>query len=92
MTTAPWELHDFEIHDVEVEQLGNDVAVIGYKVREKLTVDGKTRRRLDLGAQERRPGLRDAYRIPDRRSLRPRPQAALARTMWSMAASQRRRR
>lgn len=41
MQTGEWTLHDFKIQDVKVEQLSDDVAVIGYKVHEKLTVDGK---------------------------------------------------
>jgi hypothetical protein len=41
METGNWVLHDFDIHDVQVQQLSDDVAIIGYKVREKLTVDGK---------------------------------------------------
>lgn len=41
METGTWVLHDFEIHDAQVQQLSDDVAIIGYKVREKLTVDGK---------------------------------------------------
>ena len=41
MATGTWTLHDFDIHDVKVEQLSDDVAVIGYKVHEELTVDGK---------------------------------------------------
>ena len=41
MTTARWTLHDFDIHDVEVEEISDGVAVVGYKVREKLTVDGQ---------------------------------------------------
>jgi hypothetical protein len=35
------EIDDFEITDVEFEQLSDDVAVIGYKVREELTVEGE---------------------------------------------------
>jgi hypothetical protein len=41
MQTGDWTLHDFKIQDAKVEQLGDDVAIIGYKVHEKLTVDGK---------------------------------------------------
>jgi len=41
METGTWELHDFEFQNVHVQQISDDVAVIGYKVREKLTVDGK---------------------------------------------------
>ena len=41
MTGATWTLHDFSFDKIEVERLSDDVAIIGYKVREKLTVDGK---------------------------------------------------
>ena len=41
METGTWELHDFEFLDVKVQRLSDDVAIIGYKVREKLTVDGE---------------------------------------------------
>ena len=41
METGDWVLHDFEIRDAQVQQLSDDVAIIGYKVREKLTVEGK---------------------------------------------------
>ena len=43
METGAWTLHDFDLKDVKVQQLSDDVAVIGYKVHEKLTVDGKPR-------------------------------------------------
>jgi hypothetical protein len=37
-----WTLNDFEfVGDVEVRALTDDVAVVAYKVREHLTVDGK---------------------------------------------------
>ena|SRR5436190_24119956 len=39
---ADWNLRQFEIDpDVKVRRLGDDVAVLAYKVHEKLTVDGK---------------------------------------------------
>jgi hypothetical protein len=41
MATGTWVLQDFEIRDVKVQQLNEEVAVIGYKVHEELTVDGK---------------------------------------------------
>ena len=41
MNTGDWTLHKFELRDVEVEQLTDDVAIIGYKVREELTVGGE---------------------------------------------------
>jgi len=34
METGDWVLHDFEIRDAQVQQLSDDVAIIGYKVRE----------------------------------------------------------
>jgi hypothetical protein len=36
-----WELHSFELADVQVELPAPDVAVIAYKVTEKMTVEGK---------------------------------------------------
>ena len=42
LKTGPYTLHDFEIDDdVQVRFLGDDVAVIAYTVRERLTVEGK---------------------------------------------------
>ena len=41
MNTGDWTLHKFELRDVEVEQLTDDVAIIGYKVSEELTVGGE---------------------------------------------------
>jgi hypothetical protein len=41
METGTWILHDFEIKDAKVHRLSDDVAVIGYKVHEDLTVDGE---------------------------------------------------
>ena len=41
METGTWTLHDFEIKDVKVQRLSDEVAVIGYKVHEDLTVDGE---------------------------------------------------
>jgi|SRR5579871_1160150 len=41
MEGGGWILHEFEIFDAQVLQLSDDVAIVGYKVREKLTVDGK---------------------------------------------------
>ena len=42
-----WKLEKFDMDQVEVEQITDDVAIIGYKVREDVTVDGK-RLTLDL--------------------------------------------
>ena len=41
METGSWVLHDYAFSDVKVERVTDDVAVIAYKVREDLTVDGK---------------------------------------------------
>lgn len=41
LKNAPYTLHDFELKDVEVRQLRDDVAVLAYNVHENLTVDGK---------------------------------------------------
>jgi ketosteroid isomerase-like protein len=41
MSNSKWTLDEFAIKDVSVEQLSDDVAVIGYKILEKLTVDGE---------------------------------------------------
>jgi len=42
MTGASWRIHEFEIEDgAEVRQLTDDVAVIVYRVREEMTVEGK---------------------------------------------------
>ncbi|HET7468921.1 MAG TPA: nuclear transport factor 2 family protein [Gemmatimonadales bacterium] len=41
MTGASWRIHQFEIEDgAEVRQLTDDVAVIVYRIREEMTVDG----------------------------------------------------
>jgi hypothetical protein len=41
METANWTLHDFKIEGAKVQRLSDEVAIIGYKVHEDLTVDGK---------------------------------------------------
>ena len=41
MTTSNWKLHNFDINEVQVQPLSDDVVVIGYKVHEELTVDGQ---------------------------------------------------
>ncbi len=41
MERGAWTLHDFTFRDVKVQRLSDEVAVIGYKVHEKLTVDGQ---------------------------------------------------
>jgi hypothetical protein len=41
MEGGTWQLHAFTFSDVKVERFGEDLAVIAYRVREELTVDGK---------------------------------------------------
>jgi uncharacterized protein (TIGR02246 family) len=41
MDGAAWTLDDFELEDVQVRLLGDDVAIVAYKVKESLTVEGK---------------------------------------------------
>ena len=36
-----WTLEDYELADVKVRMLGDDVAIVAYKVREDMTVEGK---------------------------------------------------
>ncbi|MBN8993897.1 MAG: nuclear transport factor 2 family protein [Rhizobiales bacterium] len=36
-----WTLHEYELKDVQVISSGPDIAVIGYRVREKVTMDGR---------------------------------------------------
>jgi hypothetical protein len=38
---STWELHDFELSDIQVQMLNDDVAVVAYKVIEEMTVDGE---------------------------------------------------
>ncbi len=41
MKGATWRLNDFRLSDEQVRLLGNDVAIVAYKVHEELTVEGK---------------------------------------------------
>ena len=42
MKASPWTLQKFELDDdVQVRLLGDDVAIVAYKVREERTFDGK---------------------------------------------------
>jgi hypothetical protein len=36
-----WTLREFDVRDVQVRMLRSDVAILAYRVREELTVDGK---------------------------------------------------
>jgi len=41
MESATYTVHDFSIDEAQAQQVTDDVAVLAYKVREDLTVDGK---------------------------------------------------
>jgi uncharacterized protein (TIGR02246 family) len=41
LKSASYTLHDFQLRDVQVQLVTNDVAILAYKVHETLTVDGK---------------------------------------------------
>jgi limonene-1,2-epoxide hydrolase len=58
METGQWELKSFEFDRIEVERLSDDVAVVGYKVREELLVEGKplTMEAADASTWVRRDG------------------------------------
>lgn len=41
MKKAQWTIDEFKISDAEVQEVSDDVAIIAYKVREKVKVDGE---------------------------------------------------
>ena len=41
MDAAPWILDDFELKDVQVRLVSEDVAIVAYKVKESLIVEGR---------------------------------------------------
>ena len=41
LSGGPWKLDRFALDNVQVRLLGNDVAIVAYKVHEELTVEGK---------------------------------------------------
>ena len=41
MTNAQYSLDDYDISDVQARMLSDDVAIVAYKVKEELTVEGK---------------------------------------------------
>jgi ketosteroid isomerase-like protein len=41
MQSAPYTLKSFDLRDFDVHMLGTDVAIVAYRVREDLTVEGK---------------------------------------------------
>ena len=59
MDEGAWKLHAFDFSDVKVEQVTDDVAVIAYKVREDVTVDGK---KLTMEAADASTWVRDGDR------------------------------
>jgi len=42
MRRAPYTLDEFDIDNIEVRLLRNDVAIVAYKIQERLTVDGRS--------------------------------------------------
>ena len=53
-----WTLNDFQLEDIEARAITDDVAVIGYKVTEQMTVEGKpvTLKAADASTWVRRDG------------------------------------
>lgn len=49
LTGATWKVLDFELSDVHVRMASDDVAIVAYKVREEMEVDGQ---RLTLNAAD----------------------------------------
>jgi len=49
MSDGQWTLHAFSFEDIEVVEPRSDVAVIGYRVRETVTVDGE---KLDIACAD----------------------------------------
>lgn len=49
MSAATYTLHDFDVKEPEVRMIGDNVAILAYKVHERLTVDGKS---IDLDAAD----------------------------------------
>jgi hypothetical protein len=41
LESAPWSLDDFELEDVQVQLVRDDVAIVAYKVKESLIVEGR---------------------------------------------------
>jgi hypothetical protein len=42
MTAAKWDLVDFEFSEIQTRRVTDDVAVVAYKVKEQLDVEGKS--------------------------------------------------
>ena len=43
MKASTWKLKDFEMSDVQVRKVTDDLALVAYKVKESMMVDGKQR-------------------------------------------------
>ena len=41
MKSEHWTLNKYELEDIQVQMLGDDTAVVAYKVKEDITVDGE---------------------------------------------------
>lgn len=41
LSSPTWTLNDFALSDVQVRVVNDDVAIVAYKVREEMTVEGK---------------------------------------------------
>ena len=41
LNSSSWTLNDFQLTDIQTRFVSDDVALVAYKVREQLTVDGK---------------------------------------------------
>src|SRR6185295_19566273 len=41
MQSSAWTLEDYELADMQVRKVSDDVALVAYKVKESMTVDGK---------------------------------------------------
>ena len=59
MANAPWSVDHFELDDVKVRMVADDVAIVAYKVKESLTVDGKP---LELEAADSSTWIRSGGR------------------------------
>ena len=86
MTNAQYSLSDYDLSDVQARMLSDDVAIVAYKVKEKLTVEGKpvtleAADAFDVGPAQRTLGVRPPYRVDHRRSVRPRSATRQARQL-----------
>ena len=59
LENSRWSLEDFELDDVQVQMVRDDVAIVAYKVRESLIVDGRP---VDLEAADSSTWVRNEGR------------------------------